>query len=80
MSRFESSEQSPLKFHFLLDPEHERGIDPEFIAEAVKRFEEDESIKPAFVTAVEEMSRELASMDINDDYKPYMMVCRGCHV
>lgn len=64
-----------LKPYLLLDPEDEKGVDFEFISEAVKRFDEDESIKPAFIAAVEEMSRELASMNINDDYKPYMTVC-----
>lgn len=52
-------------------------MDFEFINEAVKRFDEDENIKPAFIAAVEEMSRELAAMNINDDYKPYMTVCFG---
>lgn len=52
-------------------------MDFEFIGEAVKRFDEDESLKPAFITAVEEMSQELAAMTINDDYKPYMIVREG---
>lgn len=52
-------------------------MDFEFIGEAVKRFDEDESLKPAFITAVEEMSQELAAMTINDDYKPYMTVREG---
>lgn len=76
LSSVESPEQSQLKYHLLLEPEHEKGIDPEFISETVKRFDEDESIKPAFITAAEVMSQELASMNINDDYKPYMTVCR----
>lgn len=74
-SRVESPEQSQLKSYLLLEPEHEKGIDPDFISETVRRFDEDESIKPAFITAVEIMSQELASMNINDDYKPYMTVC-----
>lgn len=49
-------------------------MDLEFLGEAVKRFEEDESIKPAFIAAVEEMSRDLAAMTINDDYKSYLTV------
>jgi hypothetical protein len=58
-----------------LDPEDDNGVDLEFLSEAVKRFEEDESIKPAFIMAVEEMSKDLADMSINDDYKPYVTVC-----
>jgi hypothetical protein len=72
--RLEPSERSPLKPYLLLDPEDDKGVDPEFLGEAVKRFEEDESIKPAFIAAVEEMSRDLAAMTINDDYKSYLTV------
>lgn len=60
-----------------MDPEDDKGVDFEFIGEAVKRFDEDESLKLAFITAVEEMSQELAAMTINDDYKPYMTVREG---
>lgn len=79
--RLEPSEQSPLKPYLLLDPEEDRGVDFEFISEAVKRFDEDESIKPAFIAAVEGLSQELAEMNINDDYKPYVTVCEmpSCH-
>lgn len=60
--------------YLLLDPEDDKGIDFEFISEAVKRFEEDESVKPAFITAVEELSAGLSSLDVNGDYKPYCTV------
>lgn len=75
LDRVESSSQSPLKPHLLLDAEDDRGIDFDFLSEAVKRFEEDDSLKPAFITTVEEMSRDLSVMTINDDYKPYVTVC-----
>jgi len=74
-ARAESTEPLPLKSHLLLEPESEKGIDPEFLSEAVRRFDEDESVKPAFITAVELLSQELALMSITDDYKPYIMVC-----
>lgn len=64
-----------MKPFLLLDPESDKGVELEFIGEAVKRFDEDENLKPAFITAVEDMSQELANMDINDDYKPHMTVC-----
>lgn len=73
--RVDSSSQSPLKPHLLLDPEDDKGIDFDFLSEAVKRFEEDDSLKPAFIATVEEMSRDLSVMTVNDDYKPYVMVC-----
>ena len=62
--------------YLLIDPEDEKGVDFEFISEAVQRFTEDESIKPAFITAVEELSVQLSGKDINDDYKPYATVGR----
>ena len=49
-------------------------MDFEFISEAVKRFDEDDTIKPAFITAVEELSAQLSEKNINDDYKPYSTV------
>ena len=73
-SRHEPSE-SPLKPFLLLGPDQDKGVDADFLNEAVKRFDEDENIKPAFISAVESMSQELAEMNIDDDYKPYMTVC-----
>ncbi|KAF9884181.1 hypothetical protein FE257_002239 [Aspergillus nanangensis] len=69
----EPSEKSSLKSYLLLDPEDDKGIDPEFMNEVVKRFEEDESIMPAFVSAVEAMSRDLAGLTINDEHKAYVV-------
>lgn len=60
--------------YLLIDPEDDKGVDFEFISEAVKRFDEDESVKPAFITAVEELSVQLSQKNINDDYKPYTTV------
>ncbi|KAB8246848.1 ubiquitin elongating factor core-domain-containing protein [Aspergillus flavus] len=77
MFGIEPSGQSPLKPYLLLDPEDDKGVDFEFLSEAVKRFEEDENIKPAFIAAVEEMSKDLAAMTINDDYKPYVTALRN---
>lgn len=72
--RLDPPDQSPLKPYLLLDPEEDRGIDMDFLVEAVRRFPEDESIKPAFISAVEALSQDLAEKNINDDYKPYVMV------
>lgn len=72
--RLDSSESSPLTSYLLLDPEDDKGIDFEFISEAVKRFDEDDSVKPAFITAVEDLSIGLAGQDVNGDYKPYCTV------
>ena len=64
-----------MKPFLLLGPDQDKGVDADFLNEAVKRFDEDENIKPAFISAVESMSQELAEMNIDDDYKPYMTVC-----
>ncbi|KAJ5889952.1 hypothetical protein N7504_010762 [Penicillium tannophilum] len=77
MFGLDSPETSTLAPYLLVDPEDERGVDFEFISEAVKRFEEDESVKPAFIAAVEELSTSLSGMDINDDYKPYSTALRN---
>lgn len=72
--RSEWTPQSSLASYLLIDPEDDKGIDFEFINEAVRRFDEDDSVKPAFISAVEQLSAELSSMDVNDDYKPYATV------
>ncbi|KAJ5529863.1 hypothetical protein N7527_003256 [Penicillium freii] len=73
----EWSPQSSLAAYLLIDPEDDRGIDFEFINEAVRRFDEDDSVKPAFISAVEQLSAQLSSMDVNDDYKPYAIALRN---
>ncbi|KAJ5172455.1 hypothetical protein N7492_005048 [Penicillium capsulatum] len=77
MFGLDSPEKSPLAEYLLLDPEDDRGVDFEFISEAVKRFGEDESVKPAFIAAVEELSVQLSQKNINDDYKPYSTALRN---
>lgn len=66
---------NPLAQHMLNDPEDEHGICHDFLNEAVSRFEEDESIKDALVGAVEQLSQDLSKKSMNDQFKPYMMVC-----
>lgn len=75
--RSEWSLQSSLAAYLLIDPEDDKGIDFEFINEAVRRFDEDDSVKPAFISAVEQLSAQLSSMDVNDDYKPYAIVSQA---
>ncbi|OJJ44696.1 hypothetical protein ASPZODRAFT_134789 [Penicilliopsis zonata CBS 506.65] len=77
MFGLDSSAKSPLQQHLLLDPEDDKGVDFEFLAEAVRRFEEDDTIKPALIAAVEGLSRDLAKKNVNDDYKPYVLALRN---
>lgn len=67
-------ESNPLTSHLLVDPEDDRGVCHEFLTEAISRFEEDDSIRTAIVGAVEDLSRQLAKMTMNDNYKPYVFV------
>lgn len=66
--------RSPLIPNLLLDAEDDRGVDLEFLAEVVKLFEEQDDLKPAIITTVEQMSQELSAKTMNDDYKPYVTV------
>ncbi|KAL2852853.1 ubiquitin elongating factor core-domain-containing protein [Aspergillus pseudoustus] len=77
MFGIDSTGRSPIKPYLLLDPEDDKGVDLEFFGEAVKRFEEDEAVKPSFIAAVEELSRDLSLMGIGDDYKPYVTALRN---
>ncbi|KAL8997592.1 MAG: hypothetical protein Q9188_006285 [Gyalolechia gomerana] len=72
----EPSESSPLVPHLLVDSEDDRGICHDFLTEAISRFAEDDTVKPALVSAVEDLSRQLAKMTMNDDYKPYVLALR----
>lgn len=70
------SDASPLLPHLLVDPENDRGLSHDFLAEAVSRFADDDTIEPALVGAVEDLSRQLARMTMNDDYKSYVVALR----
>lgn len=70
----EPSGSNPLTPHLLVDPEDDRGLCHEFLSEAVSRFPEDETVKEALIGAIEELSRQLSRMTMNDNYKPYVLV------
>lgn len=69
--------KNPLARHLLVDPESDRGICQDFLSEAVARFPEDESIKEVLVGAVEQLSRDLATKTMNDDYRQYVTALRN---
>lgn len=73
------SPSSTLKSHLLHEPDSNLGLCHDFMLEAMQRAEEDDTIIPAFVSAVGEMSRDLSAMSFNSDYKPYMLVCVNLH-
>ena len=73
-SRQAPPETNPLTPHLLVDPDDDRGVCHEFLTEAISRFEEDDTIRAALIGAVEDLSRQLAKMTMNDNYKPYVFV------
>lgn len=60
--------------YLLRDIEHESGICLEFIQEAVARFPEDDSIVDLFVKAMVDISSQLSTMSMNDDYRSHVNV------
>ncbi|KAI9706324.1 MAG: hypothetical protein M1820_004900 [Bogoriella megaspora] len=64
---------NPLAKHLLVDPENDIGICHDFLSEAISRMAEDDTIKDALVSAMEQISRDLAEMSMNDNYKPYVL-------
>lgn len=80
MFDLESFESNPLTRRLLDDPEDDTGIDRDFLVEATTRFVEDGVVQPvqlAIVEAVEDLSRHLSSMTMNDNYKPYVSALRN---
>lgn len=63
--------------HLLVDQEDDRGVCHEFLTEASARFCEDLSIRDAFISAVEELSRQLARKTMDSDYRSYVAVLRN---
>ena len=68
---------NPLAEYLLVDPENDRGLCHEFLSEAVSRFQEDESVKNALVSAMEQISQDLAKMSMNGHFKPYVLALRN---
>lgn len=65
---------SQLATHLLVDQDDDRGVCHEFLTEFISRFPEDDSAKEAMADAISDLSRELAKMSMNDDYKPCVLV------
>ncbi|EXJ58547.1 ubiquitin conjugation factor E4 B [Cladophialophora yegresii CBS 114405] len=62
--------------HLLADPEDDGGVCPDFLTEVLGRFDEDETIKDAFVGAVENLSKRLAGMSMDSDFRRYTTMLR----
>ncbi|KAF2127424.1 ubiquitin conjugation factor E4 [Dothidotthia symphoricarpi CBS 119687] len=73
----ETPAENALADHLLLGPEDEHGVCFDFLHESCARLDEDESVKEALVGAMEDLSRRLATITMNGDYRPYMMTLRS---
>lgn len=60
--------------YLLRHHDNEDGICLDFFAEAVSRIPEDDTVAAIFIDAMVTMSKRLATMTMNDDYRPYMNV------
>lgn len=60
--------------YLLRQHDNEDGICLDFFSEAVSRIPEDDTVAAIFTDAMDIMSKRLAKMTMNDDYKPYMNV------
>lgn len=69
----EPSGVNPLTSHLLVDPDDDRGLCYDFLSYAVERSKEDDTILPAIVEAVEQLSRRVCKITMNDDFKPYVL-------
>lgn len=70
----ETTDDSPLAKHMLADLDSEICLDHDFVNESIKMFQDDASVREAFVNGFEQLSRELSTRSMNDDYKLYVMV------
>ncbi|KAI5303673.1 hypothetical protein KEM56_007311 [Ascosphaera pollenicola] len=68
---------SLLRPYLLLDPNDETGIDPDFLQESTHSADEDESIIPAYMEALEAIARETTQLTMGQDYKTPMRVLRS---
>lgn len=75
LSRDSNPATDSLTPYLLHESADDRGICADFLAEAVSRFEEDETVKPILTKAVAGMSLQLSAMTMNDNYKPHINVC-----
>lgn len=74
ISREPNPKHDTLVPYLLRDIDHESGICLEFIQEAVARIPDDESILDLFVTAMVDISTQLSTMSMNNDYRPHVNV------
>ena len=72
----DSYSESPLAKHLLDNPEDDTGICHDFLTEVTARFSEDDTLKEAFISAIEQLSQQLAAKSMDSDYRSYTSLLR----
>jgi ubiquitin conjugation factor E4 B len=68
--------ENALADRLLRGPDDEGGICYDFLTEASQRVGDDDTTKEALVGAMEDVSRRLAAVSMNGDYKPHLLILR----
>jgi ubiquitin conjugation factor E4 B len=61
----------------LVDPEDETGLCHDFLVELSSRFADEKLIKDLFIGAVEDLSRRLAGLSMDTEYRTYISLLRN---
>lgn len=75
--REEDALKDSLLPYVLISPEDNKGVCPEFLAEAVSRWEEDDAIKPMFTKTVAGLSSQLSKLTMDGNYGPYVQAMKN---
>lgn len=75
--RDEHAKKDNLAAYLVNEADGEKGICPDWLTEAVSRWDEDEAIKPMFQKAARMLSNELSLLSMNDNYKPYVSAMKS---
>ena len=71
------SDVNPLTSHLLVEPDDDRGVCYDFLSYAVERAKDDDTVIPAIVDAIEQLSQRLSNITMNGDFKPYVLGLRN---
>lgn len=75
--REDDSFKDSLVPYLLGEPEDDRGICPDFLTEAVSRWDEDDTVQPMITKAFAKLSNQLSKLTMNDHYKPYVQALKA---
>jgi ubiquitin conjugation factor E4 B len=73
-SREPNADHDTIAPYLLRGPIDDGGICIDFIKEAIKRFDDDETFPAVFNDAMVKLSTQLSGLSMGDEYKPYVQV------